>query len=79
LKIIILVRNIENTREIYGEQFEKLKVIYGDIIQPVHSRGEVDYILNCAIITTSKTIVERPVDTIMTSIEETKNILEFAK
>ena len=40
---------------------------------------DIDYIFHCASITTSKTMIEKPVETICTSVEGTKNILELAK
>nr|MCR5545287.1 NAD-dependent epimerase/dehydratase family protein [Lachnospiraceae bacterium] len=40
---------------------------------------KVDYIIHGAAITTSKVMVERPVETIFASIDGTKHVLEFAK
>ena len=39
----------------------------------------IDYIFHCASITTSKLMIEKPVETIMTSLEGTKNVLNFAR
>lgn len=39
----------------------------------------VDYIFHCASITASKMMIEKPVETLLISVEGTKNILNFAQ
>ena len=39
---------------------------------------KVDWIFHCAAVTTSKLMIEKPVETLSTAIEGTKNILELA-
>ncbi|MGV3354318.1 NAD-dependent epimerase/dehydratase family protein [Streptococcus orisratti] len=84
-KIFILVRNIEKTREIYGKLLDRtdIEVLVGDITEPfsnyLNSGIKIDYIFHAAAVTTSKIMVDRPVDTIYTSIEGTRRMLELAK
>lgn len=40
---------------------------------------KVDWIFHCAAVTTSKLMIEKPVETLSTAIEGTKNILELAR
>ncbi len=39
----------------------------------------IDYIIHCAAVTTSKTMVQKPVETIVTAIRGTQNMLELAR
>ena len=40
---------------------------------------KVDWIFHCAAVTTSKLMIEKPVETLSTAIEGTKIILELAR
>lgn len=51
---------------------------YGDIRLPIPIEENVDYIFHCAAMTSSASMVENPVETILTAVEGTKNVLEFA-
>lgn len=78
IKIYALVRNLEKAKSILGEH-ENLTFIVQDILTPICINDTVDYIIHGASTTSSKDFVEKPVETILTTIEGTKNILEFAK
>lgn len=78
IKILALVRNIEKAESILKEN-QNLKYIVGDILKPIEVKDKIDYIFHCASITTSKVMIEKPVETLLTSVEGTKNILELAK
>lgn len=61
----------------YGVEF-----ISGDIRKPLLVSlitDKVDYIFHCAAITKSADMVAKPVDVIVTAIDGTRNILEFAR
>jgi len=77
IDILAFVRNENKARQILGEH-NHLKLIIGDIIDPIESIDSVDYIFHCAAVTASKVMVEKPVETLMTAILGTRNILEFA-
>lgn len=78
IKVIAFVRNENKAKSIY-EQNSNLEIVIGDIINPIDIIETVDYIFHCASVTTSKIMVEQPVETLMTSIEGTKHILNLAK
>lgn len=80
IRIYAQVRNIEKAEMI----FAGMNLIYvpGDIKSDnsIFDKLEnIDYIVHCAAITTSKEMIEKPVDNIYTSIMGTKNILELAR
>lgn len=56
-----------------------LELYVGDITEPIDYKGNVDYIFHTASVTTSKTMIEKPVETLNISCEGTKNILELAR
>ena len=75
--VIAHVRNEQKARAMFGD----LPVIYclGDVTAPVSYEGTVDHILHTASVTASKAFVTQPVETLMTAINGTKNLLEFAR
>lgn len=78
IKVLAFVRNENKAKSIY-EQNSNLEIVIGDVINPIDIIETVDYIFHCASVTTSKIMVEQPVETLMTSIEGTKHILNLAK
>lgn len=78
IKVLAFVRNENKAKSIY-EQNSNLEIVIGDIINPIDIIETVDYIFHCASVTTSNIMVEQPVETLMTSIEGTKHILNLAK
>jgi len=78
IKILAFVRNEEKARKIYGED-SNVELVIGNITNPICVSGEVEYIFHCASVTASKVMIEKPVETLLTAVEGTKNILEFAK
>ena len=77
MTVIAHVRNEQKARAMFGN----LPVSYcvGDVTAPVSYEGAVDYILHTASVTASKAFVTQPVETLMTAIDGTKNLLEFAR
>lgn len=75
--LVALIRNIEKAKDCFGDN--DIEFIIGDIREPINYNNHIDYIFHCASITTSKYMVSNPVETILTSVEGTKNILELAK
>lgn len=78
--ILGIARNAEKAKRIYGELLtcDFFKLIYADIREKMEFTDGIDYIFHCASITSSKTMVEKPVETIMTSLIGTRNMLELA-
>lgn len=80
ITIVAIIRNKEKAKSLYGELFEcpEIKWLVQDIVEPVLYEGKVDYIIHAASVTTSKIMVEKPVDTIVTSLLGTKNLLDYS-
>ena len=77
ITVIAHVRNEQKARSMFGD----LPITYclGDVTAPVSYAGPVDHILHTASVTASKAFVTQPVETLMTAIDGTKNLLEFAR
>ena len=77
ITVIAHVRNEQKARSMFGD----LPVTYclGDVTAPVSYDGTVDHILHTASVTASKAFVTQPVETLMTAIDGTRNLLEFAR
>lgn len=81
INIFALVRNQEKAHEIYQELLnrEDVHLVMGDIKSKIEVEERLDYIIHTASVTTSKIMVTQPVETLMTSIYGTRNLLELAK
>lgn len=81
LKIYGLARNVDNL----GSRFSKymnsnnLEFIKGNIIEGIPNEIEFDYIINLASNADPKNYALYPVETILTNIRGTQNILEYCK
>lgn len=79
-RILALVRNKAKAEQIFahvkGE--DRLSFIVSDITTPITLEDNVDYIIHGASQTSSKAFVEEPVETILTAIRGTQNMLEIA-
>lgn len=58
---------------------EDLVLLLGDVTEKISARQKVDYIFHCASVTASKVMINNPVETLLTSIDGTKNVLNFAR
>lgn len=81
IKIIPLVRNVDKAKSIFGEliNMPEIELLIQDINDEIRYEEDIDYIIHCASVTTSKTMVEKPVETIKVSLNGTLNLLDFAK
>lgn len=81
IKVYALIRNREKAEKIFGEMLnrEDFTIVEGDVCCKPEISVSVDYIIHCASVTASKTMISCPVETIKTSLEGTMNILEFAR
>ena len=77
-QVIALVRDEEKAKNIFGES-KRLTYLVKDINQRINTTRRVDYIIHAASTTSSKDFVEKPVETIYTAINGSRNVLEFAK
>lgn len=78
IKVLALVRNEDKARKMFGEN-NNLELLVQDIQTPIATGKHADYIIHTASTTASKDFVEKPVETILTAIKGTYNILEYAK
>lgn len=79
LTVQAFIRNEEKAKSIFGEQKNvALQYVIADVLKPVPKQVEADFLIHGASITASKMMVESPVETIMTAIEGTRNMMEFA-
>jgi len=82
MKVLALVRDRERAQEKFRGQLAdqcSLKFVVGDITNLPEIDGNVDYIIHGASPTASAYFVEKPVETIMTAVLGTRNLLEVAK
>ena len=80
VKVVAMGRNLERLKEKFAQvsDRENLEFLVTDVINKVRYNGSIDYIIHGAGVTQSKKFVEFPVNTILTTMEGTKNLLEFA-
>ena len=82
IKINALVRNIEKANMLFSEYLDDsaLSFVVADLEKDDLSfDGPCDYIVHAAAITTSKTMVSNPVETIMTAVYGTDKVLSLAR
>lgn len=83
IKVMAAVRNVEKARTVFRDQLlhegQLLKFVVCDINSPISLTEPVDYIVHSASITSSQDFISKPVDTIMTTLNGTRNILELAR
>jgi nucleoside-diphosphate-sugar epimerase len=80
LTVYALVRNRAKAEQMLGSCVKQgLKILTGDLLKPLSIKEAVDYILHGAGVTTSRDFVERPVETILTTLRGTENMLELAR
>lgn len=78
LTVLALVRSREKAEGIFGTE-DGPELIEGDIMELPEIGQQVDFIIHGASATASKDFVDRPVETIWTALQGTRNLLELAK
>lgn len=78
IKIYALTRNEEKAARVLAGCSEYVRIVLGDIKMPIDITEEIDYIIHGASMTSSKEFVDYPVETILTGMEGTDNVLRFA-
>lgn len=79
VNIYALVRSQEKAERVFGEAFERLNCIYGDVLNLPEISEKIDYIIHGASITSSRSFVDKCVETIDIAVNGTMNLLRFAK
>lgn len=79
MKVVAFVRDTKKAEMIFdGADSTVLKFVCQDITQPISDNIHADYMIHGAAITASKMMIEQPVETIMTTIDGTRNMMNFA-
>lgn len=79
LRLHALVRNESRARERFAAFLDRVNLVQGDVCREIQLDSKVDYIIHGASVTSSRSFVEHPVETIMTSVLGTRNLLELAR
>lgn len=81
MHILAFVRNKNKAEKIFNGLLarKELEIVVGDITKKLKCSKKIDYIFHCASITASKVMVNQPVETIVTAVDGTRNILMLAK
>lgn len=82
ITVYAVVRNMEKAGQVFTEVLnrDEFNIVKCDFTEENFKlEDDVDYIIHTAAITTSKLMVQKPVDTLMTAINGTKTVLEMAK
>ncbi len=81
LTVLALVRSESRAKERFAEHNgdSSLKFVVGSVEDLPDFEGAVDFIIHGASQTASRMMVEQPVETILTAVKGTKNLLDLAK
>lgn len=80
IRVLAFVRNEEKAKTQFASYLGSgLEIVSGDVNLPIRYEGNVDYIFHTASVTASKDFVNRPVETILTTLKGTEHVLELAK
>ena len=81
IHVIAMVRNEQKAKKVFEDEIREgmVSLYCGDINEQISCKEKVDYIIHGASATSSKYFVDHPVETILTAIKGTRNILEYAK
>lgn len=82
IQVIALVRDVRRAQKKFEAQLMEgcnLELLQGTVELPQKIHGEIDYVIHGASPTASAYFVEKPVETIMTTIIGTKNMLDLAR
>lgn len=82
LQVVALVRNLKKAECLFGKYLKSQMPLYlvkGSIENIPLIEGKIDYVIHCACPTASDFFINKPVETIKTSVIGTINVLDFAK
>lgn len=80
IHVIALVRNRKKCEVLFAEYLsDGLEILESDVCNLCPSDMGLDYIIHGASQTSSKGFVETPVETVMTALDGTRNLLELAR
>ena len=76
--VIAAARNVGKARSMFGA-LKGVEIVEWDVARPLEARVSADCLIHAAAETASRGFVERPVETISTIVDGTRNVLEFAR
>ena len=80
IRVLAVVRNRSKAEKLFAAFLDDgLELLVCDILASIELEENVDYIVHGASVTTSKDFVDHPVETILTALKGTENLLELAK
>lgn len=79
LRLHALVRSKSRAFQRFSAFLDSVNLIEGDVCGEIRFEGKLDYLIHGASVTSSRFFVEQPVETIMTSVMGTRNLLELAR
>lgn len=80
IRVLAAVRNKEKAEQMFAAFLEDgLVPVVCDVLSPIQIDEPVHYIFHTASVTASKDFVDRPVETIFTTLKGTEHLLELAK
>ena len=80
-RIFALVRSEQKAGQVFGGLLSRgdLQLVYGDVSKVPECAHDIDYVIHGASATSSRYFVTNPVETILTAVNGTANMLAFAK
>lgn len=79
MTLIGLIRNEDKAKKVFGNSYQNITFIIGDVLELPEIPLHIDYIIHGASVTSSLDFVSKPVETIDIAINGTMNILRFAE
>ena len=79
MTLIGLIRNEDKAKKVFGNSYQNITFINGDVLKLPEIPQHIDYIIHGASVTSSLDFVSKPVETIDIAINGTMNILRFAE
>lgn len=79
MTLIGLIRNEDKAKKVFGNSYQNITFIIGDVLELPEIPQHIDYIIHGASVTSSLDFVSKPVETIDIAINGTMNILRFAE
>lgn len=79
IRIYALVRNIGKAEKLFRDCTGFVHTVTGDIQADIDIEDDIDYIIHGASMTSSRDFVDYPVETILTGMNGTDNVLKFAR
>lgn len=80
-QVFALARNLSKANIVFKDfvSDQNLKIVENEITKPININSKIDYIFHTACVTTSKEMVEKPIEVVKGSVIGTMNTLDFAK